>query len=204
MEQDAIRPPPGLEALDHHARLRIDHRHGIAVQVGRVDQAAIRRKRHVADEIVRRALGPAATTGNVRAGVSLPSAKVNSNTAAASRRPRTRGRRSGGKPCPARHRAPACWHHTRPKPIDARVTRGRPVSAVEHQQILAIGRERRGHGQRVERHLLAHRAQPPAAVQQKSAVRKRPHLLARRRLRAQQRRQHNHAGRQGYPPENTP
>ena len=56
MEQDAIRPPPGLVALDHHSRLRIDHHHGIAVQVGRVEQAAIGRKRHVADEIAVRAL----------------------------------------------------------------------------------------------------------------------------------------------------
>ena len=45
---------PVLYRLDHHARLRIDDRDRIAVEVGRVDQAAVGREGHVADEILSR------------------------------------------------------------------------------------------------------------------------------------------------------
>ena len=80
MEQDAIRPPPGPYALDHHARLRIDHRDGIAVQLRRVEQVAIGRKRSRRRRNPR-PCGRSASSLKVRPAVSLPSAKVNSKTA---------------------------------------------------------------------------------------------------------------------------
>ena len=69
-------------------------------------------------------------------------------------------------------------HHAGRGDLD-RADGGRPVSAIQHQQVLAVRRERRGHGQRVQRNLLAGGLHPPAAVQQKAAARQRSHLLAR-------------------------
>ena len=44
MKQDAVGPASGFDALDHHPGLRIDHNQRIVVQVGGIDQAAVRRE----------------------------------------------------------------------------------------------------------------------------------------------------------------
>ena len=52
MEENAVGPAAGLDALDQHAGLRIDHHHRIVIQIRGVEQVAVRRERHVADEIL--------------------------------------------------------------------------------------------------------------------------------------------------------
>ena len=56
VEENAVGAAAGLELADHHAGLRIDHRDAIAIEVGGVEQAAVGREGHVADEILRAAL----------------------------------------------------------------------------------------------------------------------------------------------------
>src|SRR5437879_8380065 len=56
MKQGAIVPAPGLILADDHPRLRIDHQDGIAVKVRGIEQTAIGRECHIADEILRAAL----------------------------------------------------------------------------------------------------------------------------------------------------
>src|ERR1035438_8089059 len=54
MEENAVGAAARLKLADHHAGLRVDHQNAVAIEVGGVEQAAIRRKGHVADKILRR------------------------------------------------------------------------------------------------------------------------------------------------------
>ncbi len=190
MEQDAIRPPAGLVAFDHHSRLRIDHHHGIVVQVSGVEQAPVGRKCHVADEIARRALiwrdhGKRARRSQLSAG----EAEFKHRRARPAAHIHPVALRCKGESQPAiRHR------HARDYPRRRRLDdadRWWPVPTVERQQILAVRRERRGHRKGVERHLLAHGREAPPRIEQERAIRQRPYPFPGRRLGAEQRPQRN-------------
>ena len=75
------RRPVGIP-VDQHARLRIDHDDGIAVEIGGIEQMPVGIESDVADEIARGVRLSAGTTGKTRLGVSFPSAKMNSKTEA--------------------------------------------------------------------------------------------------------------------------
>src|SRR5579863_1957882 len=57
IEENPVRPPAGLEAIDHGARLRIHHHDGIMIKIAGIQQVAVGRQRDVADEIPDAPLG---------------------------------------------------------------------------------------------------------------------------------------------------
>src|ERR1039457_3870520 len=121
------------------------------------------------------------TTVKVRVGSSAPSANENSKTAA--RVDAVAFRREGeAQPAVGHGHAIGFAASGGLQHADG----GRLVSAVQHQEVVAIGREGGGHGKSVQRDLLAGRFEAPAAVEQKSAAGKRADLLARSGLGAQE------------------
>ena len=57
MKEDAVGAAAGFEALDDHARLRIDDDDLVVIQIGGVDQAAVRRDGNIANEVAIGRLG---------------------------------------------------------------------------------------------------------------------------------------------------
>ena len=165
MKQNAVRAPAGLELADHHARLRIHHQDAVAIQVGRIEQAAVRRKGNIADEILRAALGLRHHREGSRGREdAVGESEFEKRGLRASAHVNPVALRREGKSEPAvGHRNAS--RHSRRCGLD-HADRGRPVAAVQHQQVLAVGREGRRHGQRVERDLAAHRIHTPSAVEQ--------------------------------------
>ncbi len=164
MEEDTVRPAAGLDALDHHSRLRIEDHHGIVIQVRGVEQAAVGRERHIADHVVPADFiqrwhgeGSRGREGAIREGKfedrGLRSAAHIDEVPA---RGEGEAQPGIGHRHAAFHRAGGRFDHGNGR---------RPVSAIEHQQIMSIGRERGGHGEGVERHLLADGVEDPAAIE---------------------------------------
>ena len=185
MEEDAVGAAAGFDAIDDHAGLRIDHHHRVVIQFRGVDQAAVGGKRDVADEVGMRAL----VGRNNREGAGSFQRAIGEGELV-DRRARSAAhvdavalRRKG-------QAQPAVGHgHTMEFASGSSVQHadgGRLVSAVQHQEVSAIGRERCRHGESVQRDLFAGWFQAPAAVEQESASGKRADLLARGRLGTQE------------------
>ncbi len=195
MKEDAIRTAPGGVARDDHARLRIDHGHGIAVELGGVEEAPVGRERNVADEILRgtagcgdRGKGAAGRQGSVierelkhgalRSATDIDAVAV--------------GSEGDSQPSVGNRRGP---EDARGGGIDDG-DGGRLVSAVQDQQILAVARKRGGHGKGVEGDLTARRLETPAAVEQKAAIGQGSDAFPRRGLGTEQGRRGNGRGGQ--------
>ena len=197
VEENAVGTAAGFELADHHAGLRVDHRDAIAIEVGGIEQAAVGRKGHVADEILRAALGlrhddegprggeDAVGEGEFEDGGFGASAHIDGVAF---------GRDGEAQPAighgnAAGDAAGGGFDHA---------DRRRAVSSVEHQQVFAVGREGGGHGESVQRDLAADRVQAPAAIEQEAAAGERSDLFAGRRLRAQDGDQREKGDGQGH------
>ncbi len=192
MEQDAVRPPPGREALDHHPALRIDDRDGIVIQVAGVQQPPRGVELHVADEVARRgflsdlkraALGERAVRERV---LEHRRARTAAEVYAVAF-----GREGQPEPAVRHARASQLLLAGGLEHADRR----QAIPAVQHQQVLAVRRKRRRHRKRFDGNLFARGPQHPAAVEQEAAPGRRPHLLARRRLGSEDQGQDNEKNR---------
>ena len=122
------------------------------------------------------------TTVNVRVASSAPFEKVNSKTAA--REPPPTYTRSPFRENvrPSQPSATGTRLVSRPVAVSSTLIVGGLYPPFSTSRYRPSGRERRGHGKRIERYLFARGIQTPTAIEQKAAAGKRPDLLARSRL----------------------
>ena len=185
MEHDAVRPPAGFEPVDDHARLRIDDGDIVAVQLGGVEQAPVGREGDVAHEVVVRALGLGRDFESARRGegaigegeLEYRGLRATAHVHAVALGGKRQTEPAVGHRSAAQHASGFGVEHGDRRGIEA---------AVERQQVAAVGRKRRGHGQGVEGHLPSHGRHPPETIEQEAAVRERADAVPRSALGVQQ------------------
>ncbi len=191
MEQDPIRPAAGFEVIHRLAGAHVDRHNRVVIQIRRQHQLPVGRNGHVTDEIPKRGLlvrrdfelarrlQLAPRERKLENPVARPSADVNESPIGRERQPEP----------PVRHLHPRGFLLRRS--IDHADAR-RFISAVQHQHKSAVGRNRRRHRKRVQRHLIAHRRDLPAVRQQDAAIGLPAHRFSSGRLRPQGHRENQH------------